>query len=160
MIQFKRIGSHAMPVPQRATAGAAGFDLSYVGLPLTLRPGQREALPIGFACAIPEGFVGRIVPRSGLAARNGLDTLAGTIDSDYRGELKVMLINHGAFDIQIANGDRIAQMLIQPVVMTEGVEVQELDGTERGEGGFGSTGIAVIRVPDVRPAEVCGTIQK
>lgn len=142
MIQFKRIGGHDLPVPQRATAGAAGFDLPYVGLPITLRPGQRELLPVGFACAIPADFLGRIAPRSGLAARNGLDTLAGVIDSDYRGEVKVMLINHGAFEVHIAHGDRIAQMLIQPVVMTEGVEVEELDGTERGEGGFGSTGVS------------------
>lgn len=160
MIQFKRIGSHALPVPSRATAGAAGFDLSYVGLPLTLRPGQRELLPVGFACAIPMGWVGRIAPRSGLAARNGLDTLAGVIDSDYRGEVKVMLINHGAFEVSIAHGDRIAQMLIQPVAMVEGVEVQELDDTERGEDGFGSTGVSVMLDPTIRMVEISGTIKR
>lgn len=140
MIQFKRIGGHAMPVPARQTPGAAGLDLTYVGPPMTIHPNERALLDTGFAWAIPEGFVGRVTPRSGLAHKHGIDVLAGAIDSDYRGEVKVILINHGAFHFTLSTGDRIAQMLVQPVVVAEGFEVEELDGTERGEGGFGSTG--------------------
>lgn len=143
MIQFKRIGGHDLPVPSRQTPGAAGFDLTYVGPPTILYPHERSLLDTGFAWAIPEGFVGRIAPRSGLAHKHGIDVLAGVIDSDYRGEVKVILINHGAFHFTLSTGDRIAQMLIQPVAMVEGVEVEELDGTERGEGGFGSTGVSI-----------------
>lgn len=150
MFRVKRLGGHALPVPARQTAAAAGFDLSYAGTePVSLRPGQRELLSTGFAWTLPQGTVGRIAPRSGLAVRNGLDVLAGVVDQDYTGEVKVLLINHGAINVEVLPGDRIAQMLIQPVMLISAVEVEELQGTERGEGGFGSTGVATITVPPI-----------
>ena len=139
MIQLQRIGAHDLPLPKQATEGAAGFDLQSAEY-VILYPGQRLAIPTGFAWAIPLGQVGMIRPRSGLAVRNGADVLAGVIDADYRGEVAVVLINHGERPIDINAGDRIAQMLVQPCMVGVTVECDELPSTERGNGGFGSTG--------------------
>ncbi|MEX2518780.1 MAG: dUTP diphosphatase [Paracoccaceae bacterium] len=138
----------ALGAPAYATAGAAGADLRASFAPddraagLTLAPGARALVPTGLAMAIPNGFEAQIRPRSGLALRHGL-TVAnapGTIDSDYRGEVKVLLVNLGDSPVEIAHGDRVAQMVIAPVVQA-GFVVAELDETHRGAGGFGSTGV-------------------
>ena len=139
MIQLQRIGAHDLPLPKQATEGAAGFDLQSADY-VILYPGQRLAIPTGFAWAIPLGQVGMIRPRSGLAVRNGIDVLAGVIDADYRGEVAVVLINHGDRPFGIKAGDRIAQMVVQPCMVGFTVECNELPSTDRGNGGFGSTG--------------------
>ena len=127
------------------TEGAAGLDLAAaLDIPIALAPGERTAVPTGLALAIDRGFEGQVRPRSGLALRLGL-TVAnapGTIDSDYRGELKVLLVNLGTEPVVIEPGMRIAQLVIAPVTQAELVEVDALDETERGAGGFGSTGVA------------------
>jgi dUTP pyrophosphatase len=114
------------------------------GKPLILRPGDRQAVPTGLAMAIPPGFEGQVRPRSGLALRHGISGVnsPGTIDADYRGEVHVILINHGSEDFVVRRGDRIAQLLIAPVVQATWREVENLDDTARGTGGFGSTGAA------------------
>lgn len=132
-----------LPLPSRASSGAAGFDLrAAVDQPLNLAPGERATIPTGITLAIPEGFEGQVRPRSGLAARHGVTLLnaPGTIDSDYRGEVKVILINLGPEPFTVNRGDRIAQLLIAPVSRCELEEVAELQETIRGSGGFGSTG--------------------
>lgn len=139
MIKVKRIREHALPLPGRASYGAAGFDLMTAD-GVTVYPSHRAIISTGFAWAIPDGYVGMIRPRSGLAVKHGIDALAGVIDSDYRGEVKAVLINHGERAVDFQQGDRIAQMVIQPVVTLEACEVAELADTERGGGGFGSTG--------------------
>jgi dUTP pyrophosphatase len=136
-----------LPLPAYETASAAGMDLRAAvpeTAPIVLRPGDREAVPTGLAFALPDGFEGQVRPRSGLAARHGISMVntPGTIDADYRGEVKVILINHGEEDVTIRRGDRIAQLVIAPVVRAEWLEVETLDETARGEGGFGSTGAA------------------
>lgn len=112
--------------------------------PLTLKPGARELVPTGFAMAIPTGFEAQIRPRSGLALKHGLSLVnaPGTIDSDYRGEIKIILINQGDEDFEISRGMRIAQMVIAPVLQVAIEPVTSLDDTARGAGGFGSTGLA------------------
>jgi dUTP pyrophosphatase len=134
-----------LPLPAYETAGAAGMDLR-AAVPedeaLVLRPGARTAVPTGLAFALPDGFEAQVRPRSGLALKSGV-TVAnapGTIDADYRGELKVILINLGEEDFVIRRGDRIAQLVIAPVVQAAWREVGALDATDRGAGGFGSTG--------------------
>jgi dUTP pyrophosphatase len=134
-----------LPLPAYETAQAAGMDLraaTPADEPLVLRPGDRHAVPTGLAFALPEGFEGQVRPRSGLAAKNGVTCLntPGTVDADYRGEVKVILINLGAEDVIIRRGDRIAQLVIAPVVQAAWREVDSLDDTARGAGGFGSTG--------------------
>jgi dUTP pyrophosphatase len=134
-----------LPLPAYETALAAGMDLRAAvpeEEPLVLKPGARFPAPTGLAMAIPAGFEGQVRPRSGLAAKSGVTCLnsPGTIDADYRGEVKVILINHGAEDVTIRRGDRIAQLLIAPVVQAQWAEVESLDETARGAGGFGSTG--------------------
>ncbi len=134
-----------LPLPAYETAGAAGMDLRAAPpaeTPILLRPGARAAIPTGLRLAIPEGFEGQVRPRSGLALRSGVTALntPGTIDSDYRGEVKVILVNHGEEDFVIRRGDRIAQLVIAPVVHVDWREVESLEETRRGEGGFGSTG--------------------
>lgn len=126
--------------PTRASNGAAGFDL-YSAETVTLWPRERSLIATGVAVSIPDGMAGMIWPRSGLASRHGLDVMAGLIDSDYRGEVKVMLINHGSHDVTLNKGDRIAQLVCQPVCVSAVVVVDDLDETERGNGGFGSTGV-------------------
>ncbi len=139
MIQLQRIGAHDLPLPKQATEGAAGFDLIAVHS-TCIHVGGTRLVPTGFAWAIPIGQVGMIRPRSGLAVRHGIDVLAGVVDADYRGEVSVVLINHGDRPIQINAGDRIAQMVVQPCMVGVTVECDELPSTERGNGGFGSTG--------------------
>jgi dUTP pyrophosphatase len=127
------------------TPGSAGFDLrACVAEPLTLEPGTRHLVPTGFRVAIPAGHEGQVRPRSGLAVRHGLTLLnsPGTVDSDYRGEVKVLLVNLGAEAYTVERGDRIAQLVLAPMVAAEGVEAEELPATARGEGGFGHTGSA------------------
>lgn len=131
-----------LPTPKYANPGDAGLDL-YAVADCTIAPGKREIVPTGIAVAIPEGFAGFVQPRSGLAAKQGLSIVntPGLIDSGYRGELKVIAINtDDAQAIEIARGDRIAQLVIQEVPTVTLVEVEELDETERSTGGFGSTG--------------------
>ena len=130
-----------LPVPSYATAGSAGLDLRATES-LTLKPGARALVPTGIAIALPEGYEAQVRPRSGLAVKHGVTVLnaPGTIDADYRGEIKVPLINHGTEDFVIARGDRIAQMVVARVAQAELVEVTALDDTGRGAGGFGSSG--------------------
>ena len=132
-------------LPAYETVGAAGMDLRAAvaeDAPMTIKPGARDMVPTGLAMAIPQGFEVQIRPRSGLAAKAGVTCLntPGTIDSDYRGEVKVILINLGAEDFIIRRGDRIAQMVVAPVTQGRWAEVEDLDETARGAGGFGSTG--------------------
>ncbi len=126
-------------LPSRGSAAAAGLDL-FASEDVVLRAGRHAAVSTGIAVALPESCVGLVWPRSGLAARHGIDTLAGVIDGDYRGEIKVVLINHGAADYPVKRGDRIAQLLVQRVEMPEPVRSEDLVESPRGAGGFGSTG--------------------
>jgi dUTP pyrophosphatase len=132
-----------LPLPAYETGGAAGMDLrAAVDEELVLKPGARAMVPTGLAFAVPLGFEAQVRPRSGLAAKAGITCLntPGTIDSDYRGEVKVILVNLGEEDFPIRRGDRIAQLVIAPVVQAAWAEVASLDETARGAGGFGSTG--------------------
>ena len=134
-----------LPLPSYETGGAAGMDLRAAvpdDAPMVLKPGARDMVPTGLAFAVPAGFEAQVRPRSGLAAKAGITCLntPGTIDSDYRGEVKVILINLGPEDFTIRRGDRIAQLVIAPVVQATWAEVADLDDTSRGAGGFGSTG--------------------
>jgi dUTP pyrophosphatase len=134
-----------LPLPAYETEAAAGMDLRAAvpeDTPLVLRPMERHPVPTGLAFALPAGFEGQVRPRSGLAAKAGITCLntPGTIDADYRGEVKVILINLGAEDFTIRRGDRIAQLVIAPVVQAAWAETTSLDETTRGAGGFGSTG--------------------
>jgi dUTP pyrophosphatase len=141
-IALKRLPhGEGLPPPSYATAGAAGLDV-VAAESLTLAPGARQAVATGFAIAIPEGFEVQVRPRSGLALKNGITCLntPGTIDSDYRGEVKVILANFGAEPFEVVRGERIAQLVPAPVLRAEFREVEELDDTQRGGGGFGSTG--------------------
>jgi dUTP pyrophosphatase len=132
-----------LPLPHAESVGAAGLDLrAAVEAQLTLVKGERRLIPTGFRIALPLGFEAQIRPRSGLALRHGIliPNAPGTIDADYRGEIQVILMNAGDADFVIERGDRIAQMVIASVVQPEWIEVEALDVTERGEGGFGRTG--------------------
>ena len=126
-------------IPQYASPGCAGADLR-ASESLVIAPGERAAVPTGLRLSIPPGHVGLVWPRSGLALRHGIDTLAGVIDSDYRGELRVVLVNHGEEPFAIASGDRVAQLLLQRVARAVFLAAGSLDDTGRGQGGFGSTG--------------------
>lgn len=133
-----------LPLPARATDGAAGLDLvAALDEPVELLPRARALIPTGIAMAIPQGFEGQVRPRSGLAWKHGVTVVnaPGTIDSDYRGEIKVQLINLGHEPVTILRGDRIAQMVISPVTLARLEPVAVLAETARGEGGFGSTGM-------------------
>lgn len=134
-----------LPLPRYETEGAAGMDLIAAlpeGEPLSLAFGERAMVPTGLAIALPQGYEAQVRPRSGLAAKNGVTVLnsPGTVDCDYRGEVKVILINLGQESFIIERGTRIAQMVIAPVTQAELHEVEALDATSRGAGGFGSTG--------------------
>jgi dUTP pyrophosphatase len=132
-----------LPTPAYMTAQAAGLDLpAAIAEPLTVEPGAIALLPTGLKLAIPEGYEGQVRPRSGLAVKHGLTVVnaPGTIDADYRGEVKVALINLGPKPVAISRGDRLAQLVIAPVARAELVEVDALPGSTRGEGGFGHTG--------------------
>lgn len=130
-----------LPLPSYATPGAAGMDV-VAAESLELMPGQRHAVATGFRIAIPEGYEIQVRPRSGLAFKHGITVpnTPGTIDSDYRGELKILLINHGAEPFAIRRGDRVAQLVPAVVTLATFDEVEDLCETERGHGGFGSTG--------------------
>lgn len=132
-----------LDLPARASAGAAGYDLAAaVDAPLEIAPGDRAIVPTGFAIALPPGYEGQVRPRSGLAARDGVTVLnaPGTVDADYRGEVRVVLINHGRAPFTVTRGMRIAQLVLAPVTVADMVEQPSLDATQRGAGGFGSTG--------------------
>lgn len=132
-----------LPLPSYATEGAAGVDLAAaIEAPLTLAPGERKDVPTGIALALPSGWEGQVRPRSGLALRRGLTVLnsPGTIDADYRGEIRIILANLGDAAVTIVRGERIAQLVIAPVSRAEWQVVAELPATARGSGGFGSTG--------------------
>jgi dUTP pyrophosphatase len=137
-LRFKKLHPDAR-LPTRGSPHSAGLDL-YAVERVTLRPGERAAVRTGVAVAIPVGFYGRVAPRSGLAVRHGLDTLAGVIDPDYRGEILCALVNHGDTSFEIEPGARIAQLVVEPIALPEAVWAEDLDETERGAGGFGSTG--------------------
>jgi dUTP pyrophosphatase len=141
-VQILRLGNGKdLPLPVYATSGSAGLDLRAAEA-FTLKPGERALVPTGVAIALPKGFEAQVRPRSGLAVKHGVTVLnaPGTIDADYRGEIKVPIINHGAEDFVIVRGDRIAQMVIAPVTIATLVEIDRLEETERGSGGFGSSG--------------------
>ncbi len=141
-VRIRRLPHGAdLPLPAYATVGAAGMDVVSAE-DVTIVPGARHPVASGFAVAIPEGYEIQVRPRSGLALKHGITVpnTPGTIDSDYRGELKVILINHGAEDFAIARGDRVAQLVLAPVTQARWTEVDDLDETARGAGGFGSTG--------------------
>jgi len=134
-----------LPLPAYETDGAAGMDLRAAVAddePMVLKPGARAMVPTGLAFAVPKGLEAQVRPRSGLAAKAGVTSLntPGTVDSDYRAELNVILINHGDEDFTIRRGDRIAQLVIAPFARASWDEVDSLDATDRGAGGFGSTG--------------------
>jgi dUTP pyrophosphatase len=136
-----------LPLPAYESDGAAGMDLRAAlppGETLRLMPGERKLVPTGLVMQLPAGYEAQVRPRSGLAARHGVTVLnsPGTVDSDYRGEIKVILINLGSEDFAIRHGDRIAQIVIAPVTRAALAEAETLDETARGAGGFGSTGIA------------------
>ena len=138
--------SEGLDLPRYATSDAAGLDLLAAipaGTPLLIDIGQRRLVPTGLAIAIPSGFEGQVRPRSGLALKHGITVLnaPGTIDADYRGELSVLLINHGEQVFEITRGMRIAQLVICPVTRIEWSNVGELSGTNRGGNGYGSTGL-------------------
>jgi dUTP pyrophosphatase len=142
-VRVKRLNHGAgLPLPDYTTAGAAGMDVC-AAESLLLRAGKRHAVATGFAFAIPDGYEVQVRPRSGLALKHGITCLntPGTIDSDYRGEVKVILANLGEDDFQITKGDRIAQLVVSPVTHAAMVEVDGIDETARGTGGFGSTGV-------------------
>lgn len=141
-IEIKRLtNGEGLPLPAYASEGAAGLDI-VAAEDLILEPGARHAVATGFALAIPAGFEVQVRPRSGLALKHGITCLntPGTIDSDYRGEVKVILANLGAQPFEVRRGERIAQLVPAPVLRAAFREVDELDSTDRGAGGFGSTG--------------------
>lgn len=126
-------------LPEYASAGAAGADLR-ASEAVEIPPGGRAAVPTALRLQIPPGHVGLVWPRSGLAVRHGIDTMAGVVDSDYRGEVRVVLVNHGDEPFRVARGDRVAQLLLQRVERASFAAVASIDDTGRGAGGFGSTG--------------------
>ena len=141
-VLVKRLPHFAgLELPAYATGGAAGMDV-LAAEDVTLAPGERWPVATGLAVAIPHGYEIQVRPRSGLALKHGISVpnTPGTIDSDYRGELKVILINHGQTPFEVRRGDRIAQLVLAPVVRASWLKVDELDETARGVGGFGSTG--------------------
>lgn len=146
-LQFRRLEhSEGLPLPSYQTAGSAGMDLSAANLsdaPIVIRPHGRILIPTGLQCAVPMGYEAQIRPRSGMAARHGITVLntPGTIDSDYRGELMVLLGNLSDQPFTVERGMRIAQMVIAPIMQVSILETVELNSTARGDGGFGSTGI-------------------
>jgi dUTP pyrophosphatase len=144
-IQIKRLGNNAdLPLPGYETEGSSGMDLrAAVERPVILDPGEVKLIPTGFAVSIPPGYEGQVRPRSGLALRHGIGMVnsPGTIDSDYRGEVSIILINWGQRPFTINRGDRIAQIIIAKVYRVDLVDADSLDSTRRGSGGFGHSGI-------------------
>jgi dUTP pyrophosphatase len=137
-LRFKKLDSRAV-LPKRGSALAAGLDVCGIE-DLSVGPKQRAMARTGLAVAIPPGFYGRVAPRSGLAAKNGLDVLAGVIDSDYRGEIVCVLYNTGDETINLQAGSKICQLIIEQIITPEAAWAADLDETARGAGGFGSTG--------------------
>lgn len=133
---------HAPGLPERASAGAAGLDLRAAET-VAIAPGARALVPTGLILAIPEGWEGQVRPRSGLALKHGVTVLnaPGTLDADYRGEVKVLLVNLGQVPVTLARGDRVAQLVLSPVARAVCVAVTAVEATARGEGGFGSSGL-------------------
>ncbi len=146
-VRVKRLAhGEGLDLPAYETAGAAGCDLRAAvaaDAPIVLAPGTRALAPTGLSIALPEGWEAQVRPRSGLAAKFGISCVnaPGTIDADYRGEIKVILINHGTDEFVIRRGDRIAQLVVAPVWQAVFIESDTLDDTPRGAGGFGSTGV-------------------
>jgi dUTP pyrophosphatase len=144
-VKIKKLpGNEDMALPRKMSEWASGFDLfAAVGEPVTIRPGERALIPTGISISMPPELEAQVRPRSGLALRHGITCLnsPGTIDADYRGEIKVILINLGQEDFVVNRGERIAQLVFQTVPKVELTETDELDGTERGAGGFGHTGV-------------------
>jgi dUTP pyrophosphatase len=141
-VRIKRLRPD-VSLPHYMTSRAAGMDLAAaIDEPITLAARERASVGTGIAISLPDGYEAQIRPRSGLAARHGVTLLnsPGTIDADYRGEIRLILINHGSEAVTIRAGDRIAQMIVGPVARVDWIEVDELDETERGSGGFGHTG--------------------
>jgi dUTP pyrophosphatase len=142
-----------LPLPAYQSANAAGLDL-HAAVPadasIVIEPGKWASIPTGIAIALPEGTEGQVRPRSGLAAKNGITVLnaPGTVDSDYRGEIQVLLVNFGRESFAVERGSRIAQLVVTPITRAQLLEVKILDETRRGAGGFGSTGIGVIDKSD------------
>jgi dUTP pyrophosphatase len=142
-LRVARTGPVSVPLPEYQTAGSAGLDLcAALESPVVIPPGERRFVPTGLRMAIPAGYEGQVRPRSGLALRHGISIVnsPGTIDADYRGEIGIVLINHGEIPFEVAPLARIAQLVLAPVLRAEVVPVSTLDETERGEGGYGSTG--------------------
>src|SRR5271166_2491443 len=142
-VKIKRLRQHQLPLPTYQTEHAAGMDLTAdIEAPFSLAPLSRVAVPTGFAIEIPPGFEGQVRPRSGLAFKEGVTVInaPGTIDADYRGEIKVLLVNLGGDSVLLHPGDRIAQLVIAPVIRATVEEVDNLEETARGDGGFGHTG--------------------
>lgn len=139
MLRWKRLTAQAK-APVRGSEQAAGLDLCS-DQQYRIAPGARQLISTGIAVEIPAGYYGRIAPRSGLAVKNGIDVGAGVVDSDYRGEVKVLLFNFGSEEFVVNVGDRIAQFIIEPYSSVSVVETKVLETTDRGQGGFGSTGI-------------------
>ena len=144
MMTIKVINKGRHPLPQYATPQSAGMDLrANIDNPVTLRPMERRLIPTGLYIALPPGFEAQVRPRSGLALKHGVTVLntPGTIDADYRGEVMVLLVNLSDTDFVVADGERVAQMVVARHEQGEWVEVEELDATERGAGGYGHTGV-------------------
>ena len=144
MVKIKIVNKGQQPFPTYATAQSAGMDLrANIDAPITLRPMERQLIPTGLHIALPEGFEAQVRPRSGLALKHGITVLntPGTIDADYRGELKVLLVNFSNTDFVINAGERVAQMVIARYEKVDFEQVTELDDTERGAGGYGHTGV-------------------
>jgi len=144
-VRIKRLPhGEGIDLPSYATPHSAGLDLrAAIDKPVVLKPMERALIPTGFIFEIPEGYEGQVRPRSGLAIKKGITVLnsPGTIDADYRGEVKVILVNLGQEEVVIERGERIAQLIIAPVSRVELVEAEEVSATARGDGGFGSTGV-------------------
>jgi dUTP pyrophosphatase len=143
-VPLLRLTELDVPAPAYQSVSAAGLDLAAaVPEPVVLQPGERRLVPTGYAIALPEGFEAQVRPRSGLALKHGVTVLnaPGTIDADYRGEIQVLLVNHGQAPFTIRPADRVAQLVVAPVVKAVLVPVAALDETARGSGGYGSTGI-------------------
>ncbi len=138
LLNFKRLDQRAV-LPSRGSSLSAGLDI-YAIEDLTIRPGERTLAQTGLAVAIPEGFYGRLAPRSGLATQKGLDTLAGVIDADYRGEIRCLLYNTGDETITLPAQSKICQLIIEKIITPNAVWADEISDTDRGSGGFGSTG--------------------
>lgn len=143
VLRVRRVGPVEVPLPAYQTEGAAGLDLcAALSESVVIPPGERRFVPTGLALGIPPGFEGQVRPRSGLALKHGIGIVnsPGTIDSDYRGEVGIVLVNHGSEPFVVERGARIAQVVIAPVARVDLVLVADLDDTKRGDGGYGSTG--------------------